>query len=428
MVDQQAAIIPVTKPLNANVRVPGSKSQTNRALVIAALAEGQTVLRGALFSEDSRYCAEGLARLGFEVALDEAAETMAVSGLGGRIPATRADLFIGNSGTTARFLTALLTLGRGEYVLDGTARMRERPLADLVEGLRQLGAEVEAPSGCPPVRVRAAGLEGGTARVAGNLSSQYLSAMLQVAPYARGPVALSVEGELSSAPYVRLTLNVMADFGVTVEHEGLNQFRVSPQRYRALGAYDIEGDASAASYFFAAPAIAGGTVRVTNVSRQARQGDVAFVDVLARMGCRVDETTGGIAVSGPPEGGLRGVEVDMRHIPDTAQTLAAVAPFANSPTTIRGIASARVKETDRVAATCAELRRLGVRVDEMEDGMTIYPAERTEPAVIETYDDHRMAMAFALVGLRAAGVVIRNPGCVAKTFPKYFDVLSAISR
>jgi 3-phosphoshikimate 1-carboxyvinyltransferase len=395
-------------------------------LVLAALAEGRTLLRGALFADDARHCGEGLTRLGFQVESDEAAETIAVTGLGGRIPARGAEVYTGNSGTTARFLTALVTLGHGEYVVDGSARMRERPLRDLLDGLRQLGAEVHAPTGCPPVRVRAAGLAGGRTRVAGRVSSQYLSALLQVAPYARGLVEVEVAGELSSAPYVRLTLAVMADFGVEVEHEELARFRVRPQRYHAPGVYDIEGDASAASYFFAAPAIVGGTVRVANVSRQTRQGDVDFVEVLARMGCRVEETAGGLAVSGPGEGELMGVEVDLRHIPDTAQTLAAIAPFAATPTTIRGIVSARVKETDRVAAMCNELRRLGVRVEEHADGLTIYPAGQIRPAAIETYDDHRMAMAFALVGLRARGVVIRNPECVAKTFPRYFEVLETM--
>ncbi len=416
-----------SQPLNATVRVPGSKSHTNRALIVAALAEGATQLRGALFSDDSRYCAEALVRLGFEVRLDEAAETMTVAGLGGRIPAPHAELFIGNSGTTARFLTAMLTLGEGEYVVDGSARMRERPLADLLDGLTQLGAEVSAPSGCPPVRVQASGLAGGRARVAGDTSSQYLSALLQVAPYARGPVELGVTGELSSAPYVSLTLAVMEDFGVAVEHDGLMRFRVQPQTYQGQGAYDIEGDASAASYFFAAPAIRGGSVRVGNVTRQTRQGDVAFVDVLVRMGCGVEDAQDGITVTGPPDGQLRGVDVDMRHIPDTAMTLAAVAPFGRSPTIIRGIASARVKETDRVRAMSTELRRLGVRVEEHADGLTIYPADKIAPAAIETYDDHRMAMAFALVGLRVPGVRITNPGCVAKTFPRFFEVLGGLT-
>jgi 3-phosphoshikimate 1-carboxyvinyltransferase len=420
------AIEPITHPLDASVRVPGSKSLTNRALLIAALAGGPTTLTNALFSDDSRFFAESLARLGFEVHQDPLARTVTVLGLAGRLPAAEAELFVGNAGTAARFLTAMLTLGHGSYVLDGNARMRERPLADLLDALRQLGARLDSPTSCPPVRVHAAGLPGGRARVAGDVSSQFLSGLLLVAPYAQSPVELIVERGLNSQPYVDLTVSIMADFGVKVERSGYERFCVTPQRYLSRPVYAVESDASAASYFLAAPAILGGTVRVDNLSRRSRQGDVAFVDVLAAMGCVVVEEDNGLAVTGPAQGALRGVDVDMRHIPDTAQTLAAIAPFANSPTTIRGIASARLKETDRVAAMCAELRSLGVAVEERADGLAIFPAARLQPARIETYDDHRMAMAFALVGLRSAGVEIENPGCVSKTFPGYFSVLDQL--
>jgi 3-phosphoshikimate 1-carboxyvinyltransferase len=420
------AIQPITHPLNASVRVPGSKSLTNRALLIAALADGRTTLTNALFSDDSRYFAQALSALGFEVQTDASAGTISVGGQGGHIPAHSAELFVGNAGTAARFLTALLTLGHGSYVLDGSARMRERPLADLLDALRQLGAQVASDTGCPPVRVAATGLTGGRARVAGDVSSQYLSGLLLIAPYAQAPVELIVERGLNSQPYVDLTVSVMADFGVTVERSGYERFCVSPARYVTRASYAIESDASAASYFLAAPAILGGTVQVEDLSRRSRQGDVAFVDILAQMGCAVAEAGNGLAVTGPARGELRGVAVDMRDIPDTAQTLAAIAPFANSPTVIRGIASARVKETDRVAAMCAELRRLGVGVEEYPDGLEIYPTERLTPARIETYDDHRMAMAFALVGLRSPGVEIENPGCVAKTFPNFFEVLDGL--
>jgi 3-phosphoshikimate 1-carboxyvinyltransferase len=419
-------IEPITNPLNASVRVPGSKSLTNRALLVAALAVGTTTLNNALFSDDSRYFAQALSALGFEVQADALKGSITVGGQGGLIPAQNAELFVGNAGTAARFLTAMLTLGSGNYVLDGTARMRERPLADLLDALRQLGARVDSATGCPPVRVAAAGLPGGRARVAGDVSSQYLSGLLLIAPYAQAPVELIVERGLNSQPYVDLTVSVMADFGVPVERTGYERFCVGPARYAAQPGYAIESDASAASYFLAAPAILGGTARVENFSRWSAQGDVAFVDVLAQMGCVVAEAGTGLAVTGPASGELRGVDVDMRHIPDTAQTLAAIAPFANTPTVIRGIASARVKETDRVAAMCAELRRLGVSVEEYPDGLKIYPAERITPTTIQTYDDHRMAMAFALVGLRASGIAIENPACVAKTFPEYFQVLDGL--
>jgi len=419
-------ISPCTQPLDAVVRVPGSKSLTNRALLAAALAEGTTTLTNALFSDDSRYFADALERLGFSVSrhVDEAAIT--VAGKGGRIPVQRAELFVGNAGTAARFLTAMLALGQGEYLLDGDARMRERPISDLLDALAQLGALVSSPTGCPPVRVMASGLPGGRATVAGDVSSQFLSGLLLVAPYAEAPVELVVERGLNSKPYVDLTLGVMADFGVMVERQGYARFQVTPQRYQPRERYAIESDASAASYFFAAPAICGGRVRVENISRGSRQGDVGFVDVLKAMGCTVTEGVNWIEVSGPAAGALRGVDVDLRDMPDTAQTLAVVAPFASTPTVIRGIGSARLKETDRVAAMCAELARLGVSVTEQPDGLIIQPCPALKPARVQTYNDHRMVMAFALVGLRSPGVEIENPGCVSKTFPDYFDVLETL--
>lgn len=414
---------PIPHPLQAAVRVPGSKSLTNRALAVAALAEGPTTLTNALDSDDSQRFMESLARLGFT--LEARPGTVTVHGLGGRLPAARAELFVGNAGTAARFLTALVTLGHGEYVVDGDARMRERPIADLLAALRQLGVEAESASGCPPVRVRGRGLPGGRAAVAGDISSQFLSGLLLAAPCAQGPVTLEVAGSLNSKPYVDMTVAVMADFGVRVERDGYARFMVQPQRYQTPGGYAIESDASAASYFFAAPAICGGAVRVAGISRRSKQGDLAFLDVLARMGCAVAEGLDWIEVRHPGRP-LAGVDVDLSDLPDTAQTLAAVAPFAASPTTIRGIASARVKETDRVAATCAELARLGVTVAEHADGLTITPAAALRPAVVQTYRDHRMAMAFALIGLRVPGVQIADPGCVSKTFPDYFQVLEQL--
>lgn len=415
---------PLTRPLQATVRVPGSKSLTNRALLVAALADGVTTLANTLDSDDARRFSESLERLGFSI-VHRPPSIIEVAGLAGRIPAARADLFVGNAGTAARFLTAFLPLGRGEYRLDGDARMRARPIQDLLDALRQLNVAVECPTGCPPVRIQARGLAGGRAVVAGSVSSQFLSGLLMAAPYAAGPLMLEVAGELNSRPYVDMTLAVMADFGVAVERQGYARFVVQPQRYQARAEYAIESDASAASYFFAAPAVAGGRVRVAAISRRSRQGDMAFLEVLARMGCVVTDGPDWIEVAGPA-GPLRGVDVDLRDLPDTAQTLAAIAPFAATPTTIRGIASARVKETDRVAATCAELARLGVDVDEHPDGLTIRPGRPLRPAVIETYNDHRMAMAFALVGLRSPGVAIANPGCVSKTFPDFFQVLEGL--
>jgi 3-phosphoshikimate 1-carboxyvinyltransferase len=308
--------------------------------------------------------------------------------------------------------------------------MRERPIGDLIEALKQLGGSLETKNNCPPVKISASGLSGGKTKVAGNISSQFLSALLMIAPYAQSPVEIEVITELNSKPYVDMTLSIMSDFGVEVNRDGYQYFRVLNTNYESRITYSIESDASAASYFFAAPAICGGTVRVENISRQSVQGDIAFLEVLEKMGCTVEEndhcilvTSLGMQAGHSP---LRGLDVDMRDIPDTAQTLTAIAPFASTPTRIRGIASARVKETDRVAATCTELTRLGVRVDEYEDGMTIYPCDHIHPATVRTYNDHRMAMAFSLIGLRVPGIAIENPDCVSKTFPHYFEVLETL--
>lgn len=417
-------INPIPHSLNATVRVPGSKSLTNRALLIASLANGTTHLTNTLFSDDSRYFAKALQTLGFDVQLDEVKHAMTVKGLGGKIPAKNAELFIGNAGTAARFLSAFLTLGNGEYILDGEPRMRERPIRDLVDSLTQLGTKLEPTNNCPPVKITANGLPGGKTTIAGDISSQFLSALLMVAPYAQTPIEVTLSTDLNSKPYVDMTIAIMKDFGVEIERNQYSRFTIHPSHYSPLSSYAIESDASAASYFFAAPAICGGTVKVENISRKSVQGDVGFLDVLQKMGCVITESENSIMIHGPSS--IVGVDVDMRDIPDTAQTLAAVAPFADSPTRIRGIASARVKETDRVHATCVELDRLGVRVEEHEDGMTIYPVEKMRSASIQTYNDHRMAMAFSLIGLRFDGVTIENPACVSKTFPNFFDVLETL--
>lgn len=422
-----ATIVPVNHRLCATVRVPGSKSLTNRALAVAALAEGPTRLTHVLVADDTVRMIDSLERLGFSVNLGvdkDRTPTIDVDGQGGHVPSGGARLEIGNAGTAARFLVALATLGSGEFVVDGSLRMRQRPIGDLVDGLRQLGASIECATGCPPVRIRAGGLAGGKAVIRGDTSSQFASALLLAAPYARTPVELVIDGPLSSKPYLDMTLAIMADFGVQVARDGYRCFAVPRGRYRSRPAYAIESDATAASYFFAAAAIVGGTVTVEKISRKSRQGDVAFVDVLAAMGCRVREHGDQIEVS--REEDLRGVDVDLGHIPDTAQTLAVVAPFACSRTIVRGIASARFKECDRIAATCAELSRLGVEVRERPDGFVIEPCHQMRATTIRTYDDHRMAMAFALVGLRVPGLSIENPSCVSKTFPTYFDVLDRL--
>jgi 3-phosphoshikimate 1-carboxyvinyltransferase len=418
-------IAPINHPVQTTVQVPGSKSLTNRALLIAALADGTTRLSNALFSDDSKYFAQALQTLGFKIYADPSRAELIVTGLSGRIPADKAELFIGNAGTAARFLSAFLTLGSGEFILDGDTRMRERPIGDLVSALKQLGAKLQpSASDCPPVKISASGLPGGKAVIAGNISSQFLSALLMVAPYAQRPIEITLSTDLNSKPYVDMTLAVMSDFGVAVKRNTYESFVINAGFYRSCENYVIEPDASAASYFFAAPAILGGSVRIQNITRNSLQGDIAFLDVLGKMGCLIVEGNDFVEVTGPDL--LTGVDVDMRDIPDTAQTLAVIAPFATTPTHIRGIASARVKETDRVHATCVELMRLGVTVNEREDGMTIFPCESIHPASIQTYNDHRMAMAFALIGLRTGGITIENPGCVSKTFPNYFSVLETL--
>ncbi len=424
MTNSSLEIKPISHLLNAVIRVPGSKSLTNRALLIASLANGTTRLTNALFSDDSRYFAKALQTLGFDVQLDEVNHEMIIAGLGGRIPANKAELFIGNAGTAARFLSAFLTLGNGEYILDGEPRMRERPIGDLVEALTQLGAKLEPTHNCPPVKIAASGLPGGKTKIAGNISSQFLSALLMVAPYAKNPIEVTLSTELNSKPYVDMTIAIMKDFGLEIERHGNERFIIQPSSFLPLSSYSIESDASAASYFFAAPAICGGTVRVENISRKSLQGDIGFLDVLKKMGCQITEGEGFIEVT--DANSLIGIDVDMRDIPDAAQTLAAIAPFATSPTRVRGIASARFKETDRVSATCTELKRLGVQVDEHEDGMIIYPCSNIQPASVQTYNDHRMAMAFSLIGLRVSGVTIENPACVSKTFLNYFEVLETL--
>ncbi len=418
-------IRPLQNPPAVTISVPGSKSLSNRALLVAALGTGRCTLTGVLFSDDTRYMAQALRDLGIAVTASEEGEQFEVQGTGGRLPASEADLFIGNSGTTARFLTSYVGLGHGRYRIHGVQRMCERPIQPLLDALASLGVRAysEANTGCPPVIVEAAGIRGGETRLSGSISSQYLSSLLMVGPYMEQGLEVEIEGELVSRPYIDLTIGLMQDFGVQVEQDGPSRFRIAAgQRYTARQ-YAVEPDASNASYFFAAAAVTGGRVRVEHLSARSQQGDIHFADVLEQMGCTVLWEDGAVEVQGPRE--LRGVSVDMNAISDTAQTLAAIAPFATSPVRISGIAHVRAKETDRISAVVTELQRLGVRVEEYADGMLIYPSS-IAPAEVETYDDHRMAMSFAVAGLVAPGVRIKDPACVNKTFPRYFEKLSEL--
>ncbi len=420
------SVDPSTRPVDADVTLPGSKSYTNRALILAAMADGRSTITSALFSDDTRYMAESLRRLGIPVREDQAASSFEVDGKGGRIPATRAQLFVGNSGTTARFITAMLALGNGDYRVDGSQRMRQRPLAPLLDALNQLGVAAESLSGtgCPPIRVRAHEIAGGSVRLAGDTSSQYFSALLMIAPVTRDGLMITVNGDLVSKPYIDLTADTMRSFGATMQNDDYRAFRVSGgQSYRAID-YAVEPDASSASYFFALAATTGGRVRVLNLGSGSAQGDARFVDVLERMGCEVTRDPNWIEVRGPEQ--LAGIDVDMNAISDTVQTLAAIAPLASSPVAIRNVAHIRHKETDRIAAVATELRRLGVDVEERQDGLTIIPS-KVHPATIKTYDDHRMAMSFAILGSVVSGITIEDPNCVAKTFPDFFVRLRSVT-
>jgi 3-phosphoshikimate 1-carboxyvinyltransferase len=412
-------------PLDARVRVPGSKSVTNRALLAAALAKGESELAGALASDDTDVMVASLCALGCTV--DASSEPWRVTGRGGRLRAPAAPLFTGNSGTTARFLTAAACLAEGPVTIDGTARMRERPIDDLTRALAQLGAESEilGVRGCPPVRVAGGGLRGGHATIDASRSSQYVSAVLLAAPYAQQDVALRFAGgELVSRPYVDLTLEVMRAFGAQADWEGDDALRVRAGVHYRSRRYAVEADASSAAYPFCAAAIAGGRVRVEGLDPKTRQPDVGILDLLERMGCRTLRGTDWAEVHGPA-GRLAGIDADMNALPDAVLALAVVALFAEGPTRIRNIANLRIKETDRLAALETELGKLGARARAGPDWLAIEPAP-LRPAVIDTYGDHRMAMAFALAGLRQPGIAIRDPGCVSKTWPDYFAMLARL--
>jgi 3-phosphoshikimate 1-carboxyvinyltransferase len=413
-------------PLDAEVALPGSKSISNRALIAAALAGGESRLEGLLESEDIAVMREAVAAFGAEV-VPGGGETWTVRGTGGRLRAPERTLDARASGTAARFLTALATLAPGPTTLDGTPRLRERPVADVAEALGHLGAPVEVlgPGGCPPVRVRGGGLVGGTAAVDARRSSQTVSAILLAAPYAQQDVRLElVEGALVSRAYVDVTLKLMRDFGAEVRGPEQGALAVRAGRPYAGRAYRIERDASSAAYFFCAAAILGGSVRAPGLPADSVQADLGLLGVLEQMGCRVAREADAVEVHGP-EGGLVGVDVDMNAMPDATLALAVTAAFARGPTRIRNVAHLRIKESDRLAALEAELRKLGCGAQAGADELRIEPGS-LRGAEIETHDDHRMAMAFALAGLRVAGVVIRDPGCVAKSWPKYFEALAGL--
>lgn len=410
------------------VRLPGSKSISNRVLLLAALAAGTTTVLDLLEADDTKVMLAALAKLG--VRCETAGpRAVRVHGCEGTIPSRTAELFLGNAGTAYRPLTAVLALAGGDYLLSGVPRMHERPIGDLVDALRGAGAHVEykGEEGYPPLRIGKAQVRpGARVRVRGDVSSQFLTALLMALPHA-GPARIEVDGELISKPYVEITLRMMRAFGVEVVREGWRAFEVPRATYRSPGEIHVEGDASAASYFLAAGAIGGGPVRVEGVGRDSIQGDVAFVDLLAAMGARIESGTNWIEASGRPP--LRAIDLDVNHIPDAAMTAAVAALFADGPSRLRNIGSWRVKETDRIAAMATELRKLGAAVEEGDDWIGITPpAALAAGASIDTYDDHRVAMCFSLAALGGVPVRINDPHCVAKTFPAYFEEFARLAR
>ena len=414
-------------PLAGSVELPGSKSVANRALVCAALADGTSTLTRVGDARDIAVMVEGLRALGVRIEQPEPA-TLVVHGCGGFVPAEIATIDAADAGTVMRFLTAVAALGYGHYHLDGSARMRQRPIGQLVDALRSLGAGIgyARDEGFPPLDVVSRGLTGGKVRFDRPASSQFVSAVLMVAPYAAQDVMVRVDGGLPSRPYVEMTIAIMRRFGVETIAGELDRFVVpAHQRYEARE-LAIEPDASAATYFWAAAAVTGGSVEVRGLSPESLQGDVGFADVLAKMGCEVEQTPAGLRVARDPQQRLRGIEVDLGDMPDTVQTLAAVAVFAEGPTVIRNVANLAIKETDRLAALERELTKLGARVRRLDDGLRIEPPAHVLPATIETYNDHRMAMSFAIAGLGVGGIVLRDPDCVAKSFPRFFETLETL--
>ncbi|TPE52325.1 3-phosphoshikimate 1-carboxyvinyltransferase [Maribrevibacterium harenarium] len=412
---------------NGEIQIPGSKSLSNRILLLAALAKGTTKITNLLDSDDIRHMLNALTNLGVEYQLSADKTVCEVVGNGAPFNAASADLFLGNAGTAMRPLTAALCLGHGTFKLHGEPRMHERPIGDLVDALQQLGVDVQydGNNNYPPITINANGLMGGEVSIKGNISSQFLTALLMAAPMAQQDLTIRVDGELVSKPYIDITLHVMSQFGVAVENQDYAAFVIKGgQQYVSPGEIMVEGDASSASYFLAAAAIAGGTVRVHGIGSESVQGDVKFAEVLAAMGAKITYGPTWVEAS---RGELNGVDMDMNHIPDAAMTIATTALFAKGPTTIRNIYNWRVKETDRLNAMATELKKLGAVVEEGHDFIRVEPNGNLQHAAIDTYNDHRIAMCFSLVAFSNTPVTINDPGCTSKTFPTYFDLFTGIT-
>src|SRR5450830_17929 len=422
--------LPAVNHAEGSITLPGSKSISNRTLLLAALATGTTEICDLLASDDTARMLEALEKLG--VQLENFAENAwRVTGCGGNFPNKHADLFLGNAGTAFRPLTAALAFSNGNYILSGVPRMHERPIGDLVNALLQAGAQIECleNAGFPPLRISPATLDlSQPLQIRGDVSSQFLTALLMALPLTKQQATIEVVGELISKPYIEITLNLMAKFGVTVQREGWRRFTIPANTsYQSPGRFFVEGDASSASYFFAAGAIGGGPVRIIGVSKDSIQGDVKFTEALSLMDANISWGDNYVMSKGTINGKLKAIDLDCNHIPDAAMTLAIAALFAEGTTTLRNIASWRVKETDRIAAMATELRKVGAIVEEGADYIKITPpAQLTPNAVIDTYDDHRMAMCFSLVSLGGVPIIINDPNCVAKTFPNYFSEFAKV--
>lgn len=418
---------PIRK-IEGEINLPGSKSLSNRALLLAALAEGTTEITNLLDSDDTRHMLNALKQLGIEYILSEDRTRCKVVGNAGPIGSEKMqELFLGNAGTAMRPLCAALCLGEGTYLLTGEPRMKERPIGHLVDALREAGATIsyKENEGYPPLEIEANGLRGGEVKIEGSISSQFLTALLLAAPMSKEDMTISIIGELVSKPYIDITLHIMKTFGVEVVNKNYKTFHIKGgQTYKAVDSFMVEGDASSASYFLAAAAIKGGTVKVTGIGKKSIQGDIQFVDVLEKMGAIVEWGDDFVSVT---RGELHGIDMDFNHIPDAAMTIATTALFAKGTTTLRNIYNWRVKETDRLFAMATELSKVGAEVEEGEDYLKIIPPKELKHAAIDTYDDHRMAMCFSLLALDPVSVTINEPECTAKTFPTYFEELEKIS-
>ncbi len=422
--------LPAARQAHGTVQLPGSKSISNRVLLLSALSTGTTRVRALLDSDDTRVMLDALATLGVGVERQSESDDYAITGVSGAFPVKQAELFLGNAGTAFRSLTAACALSGGEYVLKGVARMHERPIGDLVDALRLLGAKIDylGQEGYPPLAIHPGTYTGESTRVRGNVSSQYLTGLLMTLPLLAKTTRIEIEGELISKPYIGITLAMLRRFGIAIEQDGWSSFTVDANaRYTSPGEIWVEGDASSASYFIAAGAIGGGPVTVVGAGSESVQGDVLFADAMAQMGAVIEKTANSITARAPASGRLTGITIDCNPIPDAAMTLAVAALFAEGPTTLTNIASWRVKETDRIAAMATELRKVGATVEEGADFIRVTPPASLIPnAVIDTYDDHRMAMCLSLVSLGGVPIRINDPACVNKTFPAYFKVFAEV--